>query len=84
MDNVQFEEAAAAHQAVQAPKGIMGLVIKYGLAKDAQGAQMVLLIATVVAIGIAFTAPFILGSKGDDLPVKRQEINSALPPGVLQ
>lgn len=63
MSNVQFEEPQ--HVAYRPKvKGLEGVVVSLGLAKNKKQAQMVLLGAAIVAVIIAFVAPMVFGGSG--------------------
>lgn len=73
--NVQFEDQQNIRYA-SGPKGLAGFVIKSGLAKDAKGAQVVLLIIAVLAFIIAGFFIFTGGGEptageGKPLPVEQ-------------
>lgn len=63
MNNVQFQDQNNVYRAPK-KKGLSAMVIKWGLAKDEKGAQMVLLIIAVVAILIGGFFMFSGGSAG--------------------
>lgn len=52
MSNVQFDDQQQ-FQTVKKKGGLTQMIIKMGLAKDAKGAQMVMLIVAVVAAAVA-------------------------------
>ena len=68
MSNVQFQDQNTTYT-VAKKKGLSSMVIKWGLAKDEKGAQMVLLIIAVVAILIGGFFMFSgNGAPGDGQP----------------
>jgi len=66
MANVQFDDQQSTYT-VQKKSGLTDMVIKTGLAKDAKGAQIVLLIIAVIAAAIGMF--FMFGGGGSDIPV---------------
>lgn len=62
MANVQFEDQQQ-YRTVSGPKGLEGMVIKWGLAKDRKSAQLVLIIIGVAAVVIAFGVSVLFGSE---------------------
>lgn len=67
MSNVQFEDQQQV-RTVSKSKGLEGMVIKMGLAKDRKGAQVVLIIVAAIAASVwAYFALFNGG--GSELPV---------------
>lgn len=61
MSNVQFDDQQQ-FQTVKKKNGLTQMVINMGLAKDAKGAQVVLLIVAVIAVAIALF--FMFGGSG--------------------
>jgi hypothetical protein len=59
MTDVQFnsEGDMPVPQPAPRPKGLYGLVIKMGLAKDEQGARVVLVIIAIAAVVLAIAYP---------------------------
>lgn len=78
MNNVQFDDQYQ-HTYSTKSKGLEGLIISWGLAKDKKGAQMVLLIIAGIAIVIAFGAPIIFSNNQNQIPQEQVE-NDPLPP----
>lgn len=78
MNNVQFDDQYQ-HTYSTRPKGLEGLMISWGLAKDKKGAQVVLLIVAVIAVIIAFGAPMIFSNNQNQVPQGQVE-NDPLPP----
>jgi hypothetical protein len=72
MANVQFDDQRSTYT-VQKKSGLTDMVIKMGLAKDAKGAQVVLLIIAVIAAAIGLFFMFSGGSGG----VSQAEIQAA-------
>lgn len=68
MSNVQFQDQQGSYR-VAKKKGFTSFVIKYGLAKDEKGAQVILLVIVVVAILIG---GFFAFSSGSSAPVENQ------------
>ncbi|XKT74851.1 MAG: hypothetical protein ACJKSS_01675 [Patescibacteria group bacterium UBA2103] len=66
-NNVQFQDQQNQYT-VSKKKGLTQMVINMGLAKDAKGAQMVLLVVAVVAVLIAGFFMFTGNSVGDGQP----------------
>jgi hypothetical protein len=64
---------------VQKPKGLRGLVIKWGMATDARSADRVLLVTALVLIAVACAVPFVLGPKESKLP-PQEVIDATTPP----
>lgn len=51
-----------------APSGLPGWLIKQGIAKDAQGAERILLGIAIVAVGVAIAVPAVLLHKSGHNP----------------
>lgn len=70
MANVQFDDQRTTYT-VQKKNGLTEMVIKMGLAKDAKGAQVVLLIIAVIALAIMFF--FMFSGGGSPAPIPLEE-----------
>ena len=75
MSNVQFDDQQQVRYAPKT-KGLGGLVISWGLAKDQKGAHVVLLVVLVVAVVIGFATPAVLGGNSES-QVSQFEIDQA-------
>lgn len=81
-DQITFEseqEYAPMRPAASFPL-LTGLVIKWGLAKDARDASYVLLGIAVVAAALAFVVPIVLGGSSRSAGVPQSLIDAKTPP----
>ncbi|MDE2057349.1 MAG: hypothetical protein KGI78_00655 [Patescibacteria group bacterium] len=62
-----------------APRGITGLVIRWGLAKDARSAGYVLLGTAVGVAVLAFVMPMVIGGGGRSAGVPQSVIDAKTP-----
>lgn len=62
MSELNFEEESSVPApAKPEPKGLYKLVVSLGLAKDGDGARVVLIIVAIVAIVLAIAFPIVFG-----------------------
>jgi len=84
MSDISFDEEnttmRAAPIATQQP-ALVKLVIRWGLAKDQKGAEMVLIGIAVVAAVLAIAIPLMTGGESSRLP-QLDPMNVDLPPGA--
>ena len=81
MSNVSFEEERQyVHTsfARTSRKGLRGLVIKWGWAKDDAGAEKILLIVAGAALIVAISTTFLLGGENKNTPIPKAKIDAAL------
>lgn len=76
MSNVQFQDQNNLYRAPK-KKGLEQMIVKVGLAKDAKGAQVVLLFVLAGAVVVALAAPMMLGGSAAST-VPQYEIDAAL------
>lgn len=84
MSDISFDEEnttmRAAPIASQQP-ALVKLVIRWGLAKDQKGAEMVLIVIAVIAAALAIAVPFMSGGV-DRPPPQIMPVNPELPYGT--
>lgn len=83
MSDVQFiDEQKYAQVRVRPTKGLIGMVMGWGLAANEKEAENILLVVAVVAIVMAVAAPFLMGGGEKELPVPEalREATFRVPP----
>ena len=79
MAEIQFDneqEFARPAAYTTQPRGMIALVMKWGLAKDEKSATRVLIGVAIGAVVLAFLAPMLLGTSHARVP--QNEINAAM------
>jgi len=65
MSEVNFNEenltSPTQNSAPRTPKGLYGIPVQLGLAKDEAGARVILIIVAIIFLGFAILYPFIFG-----------------------
>ena len=85
MSDISFDEESTTVRAAPIAaqqSALVKLVIRWGLAKDQKGAEMVLIVTAVVAAALAIAVPLMSGGNANRPPPQIMPVNPDVPYGT--